>query len=427
MTHNYVFAMVPLDSNMAAVLMASANGDSGDADATVATLGRMWKNEEWASIENMPPNMPPPSKSTVPVRLEACRWIIPALLAALSRAPDANGLDAFAPVYSAVPWDGALTWMVDTILQRASPGRLSQRQASSLLDDEEDVDTCNYALLLSCRMATFDETALATLLERGCAQLTAIAIGRRMPLCWRADSQNPKRVPATDAGWFGSMAPLSLLNMVQTRLVESSECPPFSALPEDVAAPLAFAIWQRACAAPPLADYEADRLVKVARYWGLDADDDTDPQRLCVFMVDEALKRKPAQSHAVPVPYRMPVPTGTHDIDIFGALLTIQDDGALGGASDQCGALRAAGAAFSQYFERPPVAPRDDPLLGAVAALLIDPPCRLPRPHRRRSCTALRARLALLAVCKDMRATAADLTTVLAARRLFQRGIHSVP
>ncbi|AGO84859.1 hypothetical protein psal_cds_824 [Pandoravirus salinus] len=102
--------------------------------------------------------------------------------------------------------------------------------------------------------------------------------------------------------------PLSLLQTAQVRIVESAWRAPLVDLPDDIAAPLALALWRRACMAPRAKDgtiANAQCLLDVAHYWGVrpTKTHEERPEWLCQDLMTEAVARAASLGthHAVPV------------------------------------------------------------------------------------------------------------------------------
>lgn len=102
--------------------------------------------------------------------------------------------------------------------------------------------------------------------------------------------------------------PLSLFQTAQVRIVESTWGVPLVDLPDDIAAPLALAIWQRACRALRAKDgttEHASRLLDVAHYWGVQPTEvqRQQPEWLCQDLMTEAVVRATSlgRQRAVPL------------------------------------------------------------------------------------------------------------------------------
>ncbi|AGO84854.1 hypothetical protein psal_cds_820 [Pandoravirus salinus] len=146
------------------------------------------------------------------------------------------------------------------------------------------------------------EAQLAAALGAIAAYEAAQTVGANAPRYGRTDPLGAKSLrghrPPADVGMLRSdgTGPLSLLQTAQVRIVESSWRVPLVDLPDDVAAPLAVAIWQRACTSRRAKDGTVDdaaRLLDVARYWGVQPTEAQErrPEWLCQHLMPTALAR----------------------------------------------------------------------------------------------------------------------------------------
>jgi hypothetical protein len=101
--------------------------------------------------------------------------------------------------------------------------------------------------------------------------VTAPRYGRTDPLDAHSTFFGPPPNRSTGLLCANGTGPLSLLQTVKTRIAEAPWRVPLADLPDDLAEPLALAIWQRACTSRRSGDGtlpDAHRLLDVAHYWG---------------------------------------------------------------------------------------------------------------------------------------------------------------
>lgn len=230
------------------------------------------------------------------------------------------------------------------------------------------------------------EAQLAAALGAIAAYEAAQTVGADAPRYGRTDPLGTRslrgHLPRSDAGMLRSdgTGPLSLLQTVQVRIVESTWRVPLVDLPDDVAAPLALAIWQRVCTSQRAKDGTVDdaaRLLDVARYWGVQPTEAQErrPEWLCQDLTPTALARSASMGagRAVPVAWEAtdspPFPSGKEKGQWFHISAAGAHDQRLQFARAAPIEMRAhMESAFALIYGRPP-GPGDGPLVEKASNL----------------------------------------------------------
>ncbi|AJF97411.1 hypothetical protein TW95_gp0677 [Pandoravirus inopinatum] len=237
-------------------------------------------------------------------------------------------------------------------------------------------------------MVWLTEAQLAVASGTIAAYEAAQIVGTNAPRYGRTDPLGTKSLrgcrPQSGVGMLRSdgTGPLSLLQMAQVRIVKSTWRVPLVDLPDDVAAPLAVAIWQRVCTAQRAKDGTVDdaaRLLDVARYWGVQLTEAQEgrPEWLCQDLMPMALARSASLSggRAVPVAWeatdRPPFPSGEEKDRRFRIGMDVDHDGrhqfARATPTEMCTHVESA---FATIYGRPPVL-GDGPLVQKATDLAV--------------------------------------------------------